>query len=62
MATPESQRPSGTNDKLDRVPKAKAKIAKMSWLLLFVGLAALAFAIYIMQNRTEEDPVETITR
>ncbi len=62
MATPESQRPSGTNDKLDRVPKAKAKIAKMSWLLLFVGLAALAFAIYIMQNRTEEEPVETITR
>lgn len=63
MSTPE-QPVSDPNNRLvkERKPKPKPKIAKMSWLLLFVGLAALAFAIYIMQNSAEEEPVETITR
>ena len=42
--------------------KSKPPIAKMSWLLLIIGLAALVLAIYIMQNRSEEAPIETITR
>jgi len=63
MSTPE-QPVSDPNNRLvkERKRKPKPKIAKMSWLLLFVGLAALAFAIYIMKNNAEEEPVETITR
>jgi hypothetical protein len=63
MSTPE-QPVSDPNNRLvkERKRKPKPRIAKMSWLLLFVGLAALAFAIYIMQNSAEEEPVETITR
>lgn len=50
---------------LSKQPKphqSKPPIAKMSWLLLIIGLAALVFAIYIIQNRSEETPIETITR
>ncbi len=61
MTTPES-RDSGLNNNLVKELKPKPKIAKMSWLLLFVGLAALAFAIYIMQKGPEKEPIETITR
>ncbi len=60
MTTPQPRPP--TDTKLSKSQQAKPKVAKMSWLLLFVGLAALAFAIYMMQNRAEEEPVETITR
>ena len=42
--------------------KSKPPIAKISWLLLIIGLAALVVAIYIAQNRSEEEPIETITR
>ncbi len=62
MATPAPQGPKQTDNTLIKRPKPKPKIAKMSWLLLFIGLAALAAAIYMMQNRVEEEPVETITR
>lgn len=61
MSTPE-QPASDPNNKLIKERKPKPKIAKMSWLLLFLGLAALAFAIYIMQNNPEEEPIKTITR
>ena len=50
---------------LSKQPKphqSKPPIAKMSWLLLIIGLAALVFAIYIIQNRSEEAAIETITR
>ncbi len=56
MSTPE-QPIFDPNNRLVKERKPKPKIAKMSWLLLFVGLAALAFAIYIMQNSAEEEPV-----
>lgn len=46
----------------NRQPKPKQPIAMMSWLLLIIGLAALVFAIYIVQNRMQEEPIETITR
>lgn len=61
MATPEQKVPTQASAPLSKQPK-KAPIAKMSWVLLLVGLAALVFAIYIAQDRTEEEPVETITR
>lgn len=47
---------------LKKQPKSKPPVAKISWLLLIIGLAALAFAIYISQNRSEEAQIETITR
>ncbi len=42
--------------------KAKKPIAMMSWLVLLIGLAAIVFAIYSVQNITKEEPIETITR
>ncbi|MCG3842152.1 DUF4230 domain-containing protein [Psychrobacter sp. Ps1] len=41
---------------------AKRPIAKMSWVILLIGLAAIAFAIYNAQSKPEEAPIETITR
>lgn len=43
-------------------PQAKRPIAMMSWMVLLIGLAAIVFAIYRVQNITEEKPIETITR
>ena len=40
----------------------KSPLSKLSWLVLLIGLAAIAFAIYSVQNIPEEEPVETITR
>jgi hypothetical protein len=34
----------------------------MSWLVLLIGLAAIVFAIYTVQNLNKEAPIETITR
>ena len=46
----------------DKRPQAKKPISMLSWLILLIGLAALAFAIYSLQNLTKEEPIETITR
>lgn len=43
-------------------PQAKKPIAMMSWMILLIGLAAIVFAIYSVQNITKEEPIETITR
>lgn len=43
-------------------PQVKKTVAMMSWLVLLIGLAALVFAIYSVQNMTKEEPIETITR
>ncbi|MBI0427177.1 DUF4230 domain-containing protein [Psychrobacter sp. NG27] len=40
----------------------KTPIAKMSWVVLLIGLAAIVFAVYSIQNSTKEAPIETITR
>ena len=34
-------------------PQAKKPISVLSWLVLLIGLAALAFAIYSLQNLTK---------
>lgn len=46
------------------VPDSSAKkpIAPMSWIVLLIGLVAIVFAIYSVQNITKEEPIETITR
>lgn len=41
---------------------AKKPIAPMSWIVLLIGLAAIVFSIYSVQNITKEEPIETITR
>lgn len=40
----------------------KKTIAMLSWVILLIGLAAFVFAIYSVQNITEEEPIETVTR
>lgn len=48
----------------NNAPNASAKrpIALLSWIVLLLGLAAIVFAIYSVQNITKEEPIETITR
>lgn len=62
MATPDNRTSTNSNSMLNKHPKPKRPIALMSWLILLIGLAALVFAIYIAQDRTEEEPIETVTR
>ena len=62
MTPSNSQIPTDNKPPLSRQLKQKPPIAKISWLLLIVSLAALAFAIYIAQQRPDEEPIETITR
>lgn len=59
MTHPDNRPSTGNNA---NHPRAKKPLAMLSWLVLFIGLAALAFAIYSLQNTAKEDPVETITR
>lgn len=47
---------------LSKQPKSKPAIAKMSWLLLAIGLIALVLAIYIAQKGADEPEIKTITR
>ena len=49
------------NNNATRQP-AKKPIAMMSWVVLLIGLSAIVFAIYSVQNSTKEAPIETITR
>lgn len=52
---------SNSNNNFPNQPPKKT-ISMLSWVILLIGLAALAFAIYSVQNITEEEPIETITR
>lgn len=61
MATPDN-RPNAGNNLLSKHPKPKQSIGMATWILLIISLFALAFAIYSMQSRTVEEPIETITR
>ena len=60
MSNPNNRLP--TDDHHAANSKAKKPIAMMSWLVLLIGLAAIVFAIYSVQNITKEEPIETITR
>ncbi len=62
MTASNNRKSTDTNKMLSKHPKPKKPVALMSWLILLLGLAALAFAIYIVQNRTEDEPIEIITR
>ena len=60
MSNPDNRLPA--DDHHAAKSKAKKPIAMMSWLVLLIGLAAIVFAIYSVQNITKEEPIETITR
>lgn len=60
MANPDNHSPVGNNN--GNRPQVKKPIALMSWLVLLIGLATLAFAIYSLKNNNKEEPIETITR
>lgn len=62
MISPDNKPSTDNGNVLSKHPKPKQPIALMSWLLLILGLAAIAFAIYIIQNDSEDKPIETITR
>lgn len=60
--TTSDHKPVNSDSSLSKQPKSKPAIAKMSWLLLIIGLAALVAAIYISQNTQDEAKINTITR
>ncbi|WP_352259702.1 DUF4230 domain-containing protein [Psychrobacter sp. TB55-MNA-CIBAN-0194] len=59
MNSPDNRTPVNTTN---TNPQAKKPIAMMSWIVLLIGLSAIVFAIYSIQNSTKEVPIETITR
>ena len=60
MANP-NNRPPMSDNSVNR-QQAKKPVAMMSWVVLLIGLAAIVFAIYSVQNGTKDEPIETITR
>jgi hypothetical protein len=59
MNSPDNRTPTS---KTNTNSQGKKPIAMMSWIVLLIGLAAIVFAIYSIQNSTKEAPIETITR
>lgn len=47
--------------KTTQSPK-KSPVTMLSWVVLLIGLGALAIAIYSMQSTEKDEPIETITR
>ena len=62
MTNPDNRLPVDVKNSGANKQQAKKPIAIMSWIVLLIGLAALVFAIYSVQNMTKEEPIETITR
>lgn len=64
--TTSDNRPLPSDDNLNvKSPKSKPPpqpLGTAMWLLLIISFMALAFAVYTIKNRTEEAPIETITR
>ena len=59
MINPDKHSPASNNTNAQPVKKP---IALMSWLVLLIGLAAIVFSIYTVQNLSKEAPIETVTR
>ncbi|WP_350562527.1 DUF4230 domain-containing protein [Psychrobacter sp. CAL346-MNA-CIBAN-0220] len=62
MTTPDQRPPADSSGIISKSPKSKQPFAMTPWILLIISFAALAFAVYTIQNRVEEQPIETITR
>lgn len=63
MTTPDNRTPTNASDNnISKRPKPKQPIGMATWILLIISFTALAFAVYTIQNRIVEEPIETITR
>ena len=64
MTTPDNQPPINPDETLSKRPKPKQKqsIGMATWILLILSFTALAFAVYTIQTRIIDEPIETITR
>ena len=62
MTNPDNRLPVDVKNSGANKQQAKKPIAMMSWIVLLIGLAAIAFAVYTVQNLNKEEPIETITR
>lgn len=63
MTTSDNRTPTNASDNnISKRPKPKQPIGMATWILLIISFTALAFAVYTIQNRIVEEPIETITR
>ena len=62
MTNPDNRLPVDAKNSGANKQQAKKPIATMSWIVLLIGLAAIAFAVYTVQHINKEEPIETITR
>lgn len=62
MTTPDNKSSAEASDAISKHPKQKQPIGMSTWILLIISFTALAFAVYSIQTRIIEEPVETITR
>jgi hypothetical protein len=62
MTTPDKRTAAESNGNLNKRLKPKQPIGFATWVLLIISFSALAFAVYSIQSRIVEEPIETITR
>ncbi len=62
MTTSDNRTPNNARDNISKRPKPKQPIGMATWILLIISFTALAFAVYTIQDRIVEEPIETITR
>jgi hypothetical protein len=62
MKTSDNRTPAEPSAASNKTSQSKQPVGRTSWILLIISFAALAFAIYSIQDRMEEAPIETITR
>ena len=62
MTNPDNRLPVDAKNSGANKQQAKKPIATMSWIVLLIGLAAIAFAVYTVQHLNKDEPIETITR
>ncbi|MGM8898860.1 MULTISPECIES: DUF4230 domain-containing protein [unclassified Psychrobacter] len=62
MTTSDNRTPSNARDNISKRPKPKQPTGIATWILLIISFTALAFAVYTINERTVEEPIETVTR
>ena len=62
MTTSDNRTSNNARDNISKRPKPKQPIGMATWILLIISFTALAFAVYTIQDRIVEEPIETITR
>ncbi|MEN2752324.1 DUF4230 domain-containing protein [Psychrobacter sp. FBL11] len=62
MTTSDNRTPNNARDNISKRPKPKQPTGIATWILLIISFTALAFAVYTINDRTVEEPIETVTR